>query len=314
MIRVQGLTKSYRGLRAVDGVGFAIERGEVVGFLGPNGAGKSTTMRCLAGTLTPDAGTIEIAGFAVHPDALDSRRRVGYLPESTPLYGHMRGRAYLDFVGRVRGLGRAPCRAAIARVEEQCGLRGQLDRPIGELSKGLRQRVGLAQALLADPQVLILDEPTSGLDPGEVLRLRALIRELGAEKTILLSTHVLSEVQETCQRAVILAAGRVVADGTLSELAQEERAELFLVLEGAGAELAGALAALAGVRAARCTGRDAAGRVSFSLEVEERFAAAKLVVAWLAERGLAPLELRHERTSLEQVFLRRTGRAEEAAP
>jgi ABC-2 type transport system ATP-binding protein len=309
MIRVQALEKRYGDLIAVDDVSFAIERGEVVGFLGPNGAGKSTTMRCLAGTLSADSGRVEIAGCEVRPEREESRRHVGYLPENTPLYLGMRAAAYLDFVGRLRGLDRRARRARIGHVVAACGLAGRENQRIGELSKGFRQRVGLAQALLADPDVLILDEPTSGLDPAEVTRMRALIRALGETKTVLLSTHVLGEVQETCRRVIILAGGRVVADGTPLALAAVERAELRVAFERAGADALGALRGLAGVVDARIAGADDAGRRGFALEVEDRFTAAHAVVALGAERGWRLVELRHDLPTLEQVFLRRTQRA-----
>ncbi len=309
MIRVQDLKKHFGDVRAVDGVSFAVERGEVVGFLGPNGAGKSTTMKCLTGYLHPDAGRVEIAGHEVHPEDLEAKRRVGYLPEATPLYRRMRVAAYLDFVGRVRGFGRADRRDAMARVLRDCGLEGYAGRRIGQLSKGYRQRVGLAQALLADPDVLILDEPTSGLDPAEIARIRELIRELGEEKTILLSTHILSEVQETCRRVVILAGGRIVADGTPLDLAENEKPELRLTLRGDDGGLLETLRAVDGVVAARSVGADGAGLLGFALEVEDRHAAAERVAALVQERGLALVELRHELPSLEQVFLKQTANA-----
>lgn len=306
MIRVEALEKCYGALRAVDKVTFAVESGEVVGFLGPNGAGKSTTMRCLAGTLHPDAGRIEIAGHQVHPQAMESRRCVGYLPEDTPLYGRMGVVAYLDFIGRLRGLGRSARRSAIARVVDQCGLAGREGQRIGTLSSGYRQRVGLAQALLCDPQVLILDEPTSGLDPAEVKRMRALVRALGEHKTVLLSTHVLSEVQELCARVVILSEGRVVADGTPLDLAEGEPVELRVTLEGADSDCGDALAALLGGVKVRATGSDGEGRRGFALQVAERYAAARALAELAAARGWTVVELRHELPGLEQVFLRRT--------
>ncbi|MCZ6598753.1 MAG: ATP-binding cassette domain-containing protein [Planctomycetota bacterium] len=309
MIRVQDLQKCFGEVRAVDGISFAIDRGEVVGFLGPNGAGKSTTMRLLTGYLQPDAGQIEIAGQRVTAESLEVRRAIGYLPESTPLYRRMRVRDYLDFVGRVRGLSRVDRKAAFARVVSDCDLAGTAGRRIGELSKGYRQRVGLAQALLADPDVLILDEPTSGLDPAEIARIRELIRTLGERKTILLSTHILSEVQETCRRVIILADGRIVADGSPIDLAENERAELRVTLRGAADGALEALGGVAGVVAARATGADGE-RIGFTLEVDDRYAAAERVASLTHERGWILVELRHELPSLEQVFLRTTERPE----
>lgn len=312
MIRVEQLQKRYGTVRAVDGVSFQVERGEVVGFLGPNGAGKSTTMKILTGFLAPDGGLAEIDGHAVHADAgvgseqLEARRRVGYLPESTPLYRGMRVDRYLDFVGRVRGLPRAARRDAFERVVAECDLGGYERRRIGTLSKGYRQRVGLAQALLAEPEVLILDEPTSGLDPAEIVRIRELVRRLGRERTVLLSTHVLGEVQEACRRVIILTAGRLVADGDPLELAAEEDAGLGVTLRGAPEDAAQELAELDGVVAARPLGADAGGRARYALAVEERFAAAEAVYRLAARRGWGLCELRHEVPSLESVFLRKT--------
>jgi ABC-2 type transport system ATP-binding protein len=230
MIHAHGLFKRYGDLVALDRVSFDVERGSVVGFLGPNGAGKSTTMKILTGTLVPDGGTCEVAGRPVLPGDPESRRRVGYLPESTPLYRAMRVDRYLDFVAGVLGASRTERRREVARVIEACRIGQHAGRPIGALSKGYRQRVGLAQALLGDPDVLILDEPTSGLDPREVVRMRALVRELGQEKTILLSTHILSEIEATASRVIIIAGGRLVADGDPRAMAQGRAAELVVVL------------------------------------------------------------------------------------
>jgi ABC-2 type transport system ATP-binding protein len=219
-IRTVGLCKSYGRQPAVRELSFQVEQGELVGFLGPNGAGKSTTLRLLCGVLCPDAGRVEVAGHDLARAPRDARRAIGYLPEHTPLYRRMRVADYLDFVGRVSGLGRAERRAALRRVHGDCNLEGHFTRRIDDLSKGYRQRVGLAQALLKDPPVLVLDEPTSGLDPNEVGRLRELIAGLAGSKTVLLSTHVLSEIEEVCPRVLILAAGRLVADGPLERLDQ----------------------------------------------------------------------------------------------
>ena len=230
MIHARGLFKRYGDLVALDGVYFDVERGSVVGFLGPNGAGKSTTMKILTGTLVPDGGSCEVAGQLVRPGDPESRRRVGYLPESTPLYRAMRVDRYLEFVAGLHGLDRSQRRREVGRVIDACRIGVHAGRPIGALSKGFRQRVGLAQALLGDPDVLVLDEPTSGLDPREVVRMRALVRELGREKTVLLSTHILSEIEATADRVIIIAGGRLVADGDPHALARSRSATLVLVL------------------------------------------------------------------------------------
>lgn len=306
MIRAEGLVKHYGAVHAVDGVSFRVHRGEIVGFLGPNGAGKSTTMKMLTGYLYPDAGEVAIGGISFEDDAIAARSRIGYLPENTPLYGEMRVRAYLRFVGDVRGLSRSVCRAGIERVIAACNLEGYVGRRIRTLSKGYRQRVGLAQALLSDPDVLILDEPTSGLDPAEIVRIRDLIVELARTKTILLSTHVLPEIEEVCRRAIIIAAGRLVADGTLLELSEGEGESIAVVLGAAEDEARSALEALEGVHDVALSGRGALGRVRFHLGVEERFEVSERVSRLAQDRGWALFELRHEVPTLETVFLRRT--------
>jgi len=307
MIRVRALHKSYGSLPAVDGVSFDVDAGEVVGFLGPNGAGKSTTMRILCGYLAADSGTVEVNGAPMRPELRAPKRSIGYLPESTPLYGRMRVRDMLDFLGRVRALPRKRRRARVAEIASVCGLEGWESRRIKTLSKGYRQRVGLAAALFGDPPVLVLDEPTSGLDPSEVMRMRALICELGRTKTVLLSTHVLSEVQAVCARVVILARGRVVADGSPSDLASKQSELLRLrVLAGEAdrERLAERLLRLEGVKSVHGAGRDEAGVLGFSLAVEQRRETALRVAACVQERGLGLVELAHEVPSLERVFLR----------
>jgi ABC-2 type transport system ATP-binding protein len=218
VIEVDGLTQRYGTYTAVRDISFALGDGEVVGFLGPNGAGKTTTLKVLASFFAPSAGRVQVGGFDVLRQPLEVRRVLGYLPEHCPLYGEMLVSEFLEFVARVRGLSPAERAAAIARVSEQCGLSEVVARPCADLSKGFRQRVGIAQALLHDPKVLILDEPTSGLDPNQVLEVRALVRELGSARTVLFSSHILSEVEATCRRAVVIHQGRLVADGTLDEL------------------------------------------------------------------------------------------------
>ncbi|HED64050.1 MAG TPA: ATP-binding cassette domain-containing protein [Planctomycetes bacterium] len=310
MIRVRDLSKSYSEVRAVDGVSFDVAAGEVVGLLGPNGAGKSTTMKILTGFLYPDGGEVWVDGRPVDPEDPDSKAPIGYLPETTPLYPRMRVGEYLDFIGRMRGLGRAERRDAAERVLGDCGLEGWERRRIGTLSKGYRQRVGLAQALFGDPKVLVLDEPTSGLDPAEITRIRALIERLGRTKTVVLSTHVLAEVQETCARVIILAGGRVVADGATSELAEEGRVELRITLTGLDdRDVCSVFAALETVRSARrlrTAHPESSGRVTVALEVHERWSAADEVQALAVARGWRILELGHDLPSLERVFLDRT--------
>ncbi|HEY6910984.1 MAG TPA: ABC transporter ATP-binding protein [Myxococcales bacterium] len=218
MIEVSHLVKSYRDLKAVNDVSFKVEKGEILGFLGPNGAGKTTTMRMITGVLPPTSGSAKVAGFDVFEQPMEVKRRIGYLPETPPVYTDMTVRAYLRFVAEIKGVKRKQREGEVERVAQRTNCDGFIHRVIGNLSKGQRQRVGLAQALLNDPEVLILDEPTVGLDPMQIIEVRELIKSLAGKHTIILSTHILPEVQSTCQRVVVLAGGKVVANDTLQGL------------------------------------------------------------------------------------------------
>src|SRR4051812_32593149 len=223
MIDIENLTKHFGPIKAVCGLSLRVGQGEVLGFLGPNGAGKSTTMKMVAGFLTPDAGTARIAGHDIQADTLAAQRALGYLPEGAPAYGEMTPRQFLSFIAQVRGLTGEAARAAQSRAIARTELAAVLDRPIETLSKGFRRRVGLAQAILHDPPVLILDEPTDGLDPNQKHAMRELIREMAPIKAIIISTHVLEEVEAVCTRAVIIDRGVLVADATPAELAARSR-------------------------------------------------------------------------------------------
>jgi ABC-2 type transport system ATP-binding protein len=223
MIEIENLTKHFGPVAAVTGLSLHVGRGEVLGFLGPNGAGKSTSMKMVAGYLVPDSGTARIAGYDVVSDTLAAQRLLGYLPEGAPAYGEMTPRQFLAFIAAVRGLGGAAARQAMARAVDRTELASVLDRPIDTLSKGFRRRVGLAQAILHDPEVLILDEPTDGLDPNQKHAVRELIREMAPNKTIVISTHQLEEVEAVCTRAVIIDRGRLVVDATPAALMARSR-------------------------------------------------------------------------------------------
>jgi ABC-2 type transport system ATP-binding protein len=218
MIEVRELTKRYGDLVAVDRVSFTARKGEVVGFLGPNGAGKTTTMRVITGFLPASSGTVKVEDFDIFDDSYEVRKRTGYLPETPPLYQDMTVTAYLEFVGRIKGIPRAALDDAVDRALQRCGLTGVTRRVLGHLSKGFRQRVGLAQAIIHEPSVLVLDEPTIGLDPRQILDIRALVRELAAERTVILSTHILQEVMQVCQKVVIINEGRVVVEDQIEHL------------------------------------------------------------------------------------------------
>ncbi|MBI4882126.1 MAG: ABC transporter ATP-binding protein [Planctomycetes bacterium] len=236
MIEAAGLTKYFGGFLAIENVSFKVGAGEVVAFLGPNGAGKSTTMRILAGYLAPSAGTARIAGLDVFQHRLATSRKVGFLPENGPLYPEMTPRELLGFFAEARALQGAHARQRLGAVVEQCALQGVLDKPIRKLSRGYRQRVGMAHVLLHEPEVLIMDEPTSGLDPNQILHVRDTIRRIGETKTILLSTHILQEVEAVASRVILISGGRIVFDGTPGELRQKGGGNLdsaFHTLTGA---------------------------------------------------------------------------------
>lgn len=218
MIEIQDLQKSFGDFRAVDGVSFSVEPGEVLGFLGPNGAGKSTTMRMITGFLTPTGGGVKVAGADVGADPIAAKRRIGYLPEGAPLYPDMTPRTLLEFIAEVRGVPASERKARIEKVVAQVHIAGVLDQRIDTLSKGFKRRVGLAQAIVHDPEILILDEPTDGLDPNQKHEVRQLIEEMSQDKVIILSTHILEEVEAVCSRAIIITHGKVVYDGTPQEL------------------------------------------------------------------------------------------------
>src|SRR3954447_8918484 len=249
VIEVQHLTKRYGRVTAVDDVSFRVERGEILGFLGPNGAGKTTTMRILTGYMPASDGRATVAGFDVFDHPLEAKRRTGYLPETPPLYPDMTVREYLDFVARIKGVAAAERRARVDTVMQRTRVADMATRHCGKLSKGYRQRVGLAQTILHNPEVLILDEPTAGLDPKQIIETRDLIRGLAGDHTIILSTHILPEVSQTCQRVVIINKGRVVAVDTPANLtARLKGAEtMYVEVDAPGADVAATLGAVAGV-------------------------------------------------------------------
>ena len=227
-IIVENLTKKYGSQRAVDNISFEVKTGEILGFLGPNGAGKTTTMKMITCFMAPNDGKIKVSGYSVYEDADKIKKKIGYLPESNPLYHDMPVLDYLEFVGKLQEIPPEKMHSRIAEMVKVCGLNVEKHKKIGELSKGYRQRVGLAQAMIHDPEILILDEPTSGLDPNQIVEIRKLIRELGREKTVILSTHILPEVEATCDRILIINKGKIVADGTPETLRKQAQGQEVL--------------------------------------------------------------------------------------
>jgi len=225
MIEVQHLTKRYGDLTAVSDISFTVASGQILGFLGPNGSGKTTTMRVITGFMPATGGTVKVAGFDIFDESFEARKRIGYLPENPPLYNDMTVATYLRFVARIKGMHRTDIPDALDRALTRCGLTKVTDRVTGHLSKGFRQRVSLAQAIIHNPEVLVLDEPTVGLDPQQIIEIRALIRELAGHHTVVLSTHILPEVAQVCEKVVIISAGRVVMEDMLANLTQGQTLE-----------------------------------------------------------------------------------------
>src|SRR5690242_18661431 len=306
LLALERVTKRFNGVTAVDDVTFTVDRGQVVGFLGPNGAGKSTTMRMITQYFEPDAGNIRLDGVALDEAGRDAKRRIGFLPENNPLYVEMLVSEYLEFVGRLRDLQGQERDRSIDEAVSATGIESVFNRPIGELSKGFRQRVGLAAAILHRPDLLVLDEPTEGLDPNQRVEIRRLISELGRERTVILSTHVLPEVQHTCSRVVIINRGRIAADGAVDVLLSGDAGSAHVVVELRGTGAGDALAALAGVQSIE--EQDTAGDTSkFRLAAERGRDIRGDVFDLAKSRGWTLLELHREAETLEDLFRHLTG-------
>ncbi|MBI3091196.1 MAG: ATP-binding cassette domain-containing protein [Candidatus Tectomicrobia bacterium] len=323
MIEVAHLTKCFGPITAVRDLSFRVRAGEVVGILGPNGAGKTTTMRVLTCYLPATSGEVKVGGFDAVEHSLEVRRRIGYLPENAPLYGDMTVRDYLRFMARVRRLAARLIERRIQEMTAVCGLQAVLGRVIGELSKGYRQRVGLAQALIHEPQILILDEPTSGLDPNQIAEIRQLIKTLGRERTVILCTHILPEVSMTCDRILILSNGGLVAQGTTEELSRQAAGDAVyhltlrppqgLPAEGDGrhaalGEVRAKLEAMPGIRRPECLETIDGGRARFRVSADAARDLGEELFRLAVENGWTLSELRREAVSLEEVFSRLTTR------
>jgi ABC-2 type transport system ATP-binding protein len=312
MIKVQGLTKRYARTVAVDNISFEVEKGQIVGFLGPNGAGKTTTMRVLTCFLPPTMGTANVAGFDVIENPMEVKKRIGYLPESPPLYPEMEVIEYLTFVGKLKGIPSGDLTRRIDEVVGRCAIGDVRTRLIGKLSKGFRQRVGLAQAIIHNPPVLILDEPTSGLDPKQIIEIRELLKSLAGEHTIILSTHILSEVEHSCEHVIIIDRGKLVAIDTVANLTNRLRGSeaVALEVEAAGgqpnpADVQQRLEQVAGV--SRVVMKDSKdGRLTFEVEsLQGRHIRAELARS-VVNAGWSLTELRAVGLSLEDIFLQLT--------
>jgi ABC-2 type transport system ATP-binding protein len=311
MIAVEGVTKRYGSIVAVDGLSFEVDRGEVVGFLGPNGAGKSTTMKMLTGTLQPDEGQVLFEGASIADDLTAAKRRVGYLPEANPLYDEMLVAEYLEYVADLRELNGQEARSAVADAVDETDISSVFYRPVGECSKGFRQRIGLAAAILHRPEILILDEPTEGLDPNQRVEIRRLVSELGRERTVLLSTHVMQEVEATCSRLLILRRGRLAAEGNVEDLLANRSGAGRYVVEAQGEGVADALSGLSGVTSHTTEPMD--GRVRVSLQTTGDEELRPVIFQMARDKEWTLWELHREKATLEQLFRELTSEEAEGA-
>ncbi len=304
MIHVENLKKYFGSVHAVDDVSFEVAKGEVVGLLGPNGAGKTTTMRIITGYLSPDSGSVTIDGMSALDDGLTARSRIGYLPENAPLYTDMEVSEYLNYIASLRGMASGDRTLAIKEMVDICGLSPTLGRRIGELSRGFRQRVCLAQAMIHSPPILILDEPTSGLDPNQIKEIRDLIKRVGRERTVILSTHILQEVEATCSRALIISSGKLVGHGTIAELRGRSVADAHyrVAICCSRARIESEIQKLAGLRIDEWLNDEAAHKQRFLLKCDDTTDRSEHIFQWAKENDLPLCELTRESASLEDVF------------
>jgi len=306
VIEVDRLTKRYGPVTAVQDVSFRVEKGEIVGFLGPNGAGKTTTMRILTGYQPASAGSARIGGFDIFESPMEVKRRIGYLPEHPPLYRDMRVRTYLDFVATIKGLRKAQRKSRIAEVMDWCGILDRADQLIGHLSKGYQQRVGLAQAIVHDPDVIILDEPTIGLDPNQIREVRRLIRSLGKDHTVILSTHILPEVEVTCDRVIIINKGQIAAVDTPENLTENVQGNerIYVEVTGTVDAAVAAIRDIPGVMelSVSAGGKTAEGVAGLFVDADASSDIRSSLAAGIVARGMGLLELRRLDLTLEEIF------------
>jgi ABC-2 type transport system ATP-binding protein len=307
MIEVRNLTKKFGTIVAVNGISFTVNRGEVVGLLGPNGAGKTTTMRIITCYLPATSGTALVAGFDIFRDSLEVRKRVGYLPENAPLYLEMSVLDFLHFIAAIREIDQGEIRNRIRKMVEICGLESVINRDIGELSKGFRQRVGLAQSLIHDPEILILDEPTAGLDPTQIIEIRELIKEIGKEKTVILSSHILPEVSATCNRIIIIHKGEIVGSGTPDEMARTSKKSeiIYITIRGPVEDIQQQLQAIPEIKGFKVANQGD-GLNTFEIKSELGIDLSEKLFFMVVNNRWVLTELKKEIVNLEDIFLKLT--------
>ncbi|MFZ5571893.1 MAG: ABC transporter ATP-binding protein [Thermodesulfobacteriota bacterium] len=305
MIRVENVTKYYGDFCAVDRINLEIQKGEILGLLGPNGAGKTTTLRMLTGYFLPTSGEVRVKNHSIRENMLEIKKMIGYLPESAPLYHGMLVYDFLDYVARIRGIENGGKVPRIRELVELCGLGNIMHRTIGELSKGLKQRVGLAHAMIGDPEILVLDEPTSGLDPNQIVEIREIIRRIGKEKTVILSTHILSEAEATCDRIVIINRGKIVADGSTETLKQSAHQQIIIKLSLLNADpgdIRGRLSGIAGITGVETNEGQGEKAVEVTISCGAAGDLRKVIYQAIKETDWILLEFRQEAHSLEMIF------------
>lgn len=304
MIEIKNLTKKFGSIVILDNISFSVKRGEILGFLGPNGAGKTTTMKIITGFWKATDGEAMVDGLPVSSHSLETRRKIGYLPETVPLYEDMKVYEYLKFVAEARGIQSEKIKARIKEVIESCGLAKVIKKPIEELSKGFRQRVGLAQAIIHEPDILILDEPTTGLDPNQIVEIRDLIKKIGKEKTVIFSTHILSEVSATCDRVIIINNGKIAGEGSPAELAQKAGGKevIYVKIKGNKEEILHKLKNIANVLSVEAKDREADNIYGYEIEGEAGIDLREQLSMTVMNNGWSILEFNKKSVSLEDVF------------
>ena len=304
MIEIKNISKKIGSNKILDNISFAVNQGEILGFLGPNGAGKTTTMKIITSFWAPDSGEVMVGGSNVVKDSLKTRTMIGYLPENVPLYDDMKVYEYLKFVGEVRGISKNRIKQRIKEVIEACGLKSVIRKPVEELSKGFRQRLGLAQAIINNPDVLILDEPTTGLDPNQIVEIRDLIKRIGKEKTVIFSTHILSEASAICDRVVIINNGQIVGEGTPEELTRKAspRQLLYVKIKGFPEEVMKKLKEMPDIISIKIKDREAERIIGYDIEVREGVDIRENLSRLITHRGWSILEFNKTGTNLEDVF------------
>lgn len=304
MIEIKNLTKKFGSTKILDDINFSVKKGEVLGLLGPNGAGKTTTMKIITSFWSPSSGSVLIDGISVSENSLETRKKIGYLPEMVPLYDDMKVYEYLKFVAEIRGIAKGDVKKSIKEVVESCGLNKVLRKPIEELSKGYKQRVGLAQAIIHKPDILILDEPTTGLDPNQIVEIRDLIKKIGKEKTIIFSTHILSEVSATCDRVIIINEGKIVAEGSPAELAQKatKKELIYAKIKGRKEDVLNKLKEMENVVKVEVKDRESDDVYGYEIEPRSGVDLREYLSMTIMNSGWSILEFNKKSVSMEDVF------------